>query len=201
MTTQPTSPASPATPRGSNKSRLRLLLVIGAVIIIGLVTWLVTKGGDDNDKGSKSAESAVPVGAPTVLSESQLRAYGAAQPTPVYWAGPLPNRRYEVTRTSNGRYFVRYLTPRASVGDPAARFLTVGTYPGTNAYGALRTIAKRPGQEAVRTKSGALVVYDKKKPTSVYFSFPKQNFQVEVFDPRASRAQRFVFSGKVERLR
>ena len=136
-----------------------------------------------------------------MLSEEAVREFGRAQQTPVYWAGPLPDRRYEVTRTAAGRYFIRYLTPRADVGDVAPRFLTVGTYPGTNAYGALQTVAKRPTSTSINTSSGALVVYDKQRPTSVYFGFPKQNFQVEVFDPRPSRARRFVLEGRVQRLR
>jgi hypothetical protein len=28
---------------------------------------------------------------------------------PVYWAGPRPSYTYELTRTSDGRIFVRYL--------------------------------------------------------------------------------------------
>ena len=176
------------------------MLVLGAVVVIALVAWLLTKGDDANDK-AKPAAGLVQIGTPTVLSEAKLHEFGGAQPTPVYWAGPLPNRRYEVTQTSAGRSYVRYLTPRASIGDAAPRFLTVGTYPGTNAYGALQAIARRSSSESVKTQSGALVVYDKKKPTSVYFAFPGQNFQVEVYDPRGDRARRFVLGGKVQRVR
>lgn len=200
MTTQPSSSSSSAAPRQSAKSRQRALLVLGVVVLIALVTWLVTKGDDDGDKAEPAA-GAVQIGAPTVLSEAQLRAFGAAQPTPVYWAGVIPNRRFEVTQTSGGRYYVRYLTPRADVGDAAPRFLTVGTYPGTNAYGALQAVARRSSSESVTTPSGALVVYDKNKPTSVYFAFPGQNFQVEVYDPRGDRARRFVLDGKVQQVR
>ena len=41
-----------------------------------------------------------------------------------------------MTRTAGGRVFIRYLTPNAQVGTDEPLFLTVGTYPGTNAYGA-----------------------------------------------------------------
>ena len=174
-------------------------MVLGAAVVIALVTWLVTRGDDESDKATSAGS--VQVGVPTVLSESDVRKFGREQSTPVYWAGPLPNRRYEVTQTAAGRYFIRYLTPRADVGDAAPRFLTVGTYPGTNAYGALLTVGKRPTATSINTPSGALVVYDRERPTSVYFGFPKQKFQVEVYDPRSSRARRFVLEGRVQRLR
>lgn len=198
MTTQPTSPASPATSRSSTKSRQRLVLVLVVVALVALVTWLVTRG-DDGDE--PSVAEGVKVGVPTILSEADLRKFARAQKRPVYWAGPLPNRRYELTRTANDRYFIRYLTPRAKAGDGTPRFLSVGTYPGTNAYGALAEIGRARGTSAIQTQSGALVVIDKARPTSVYFAFPNQQFQVEVFDPRPSRARKFVLDGRVERLR
>ncbi len=174
------------------------MLVVGVVVIVALVTWLVTRGADEN-KASRA--TSVQNGVPTVLSEVDLRAFGRAQGRPVYWAGPLPNRRYELTHTRGGRYYVRYLTPKADVGDAQPRFLTVGTYPGTKAYRALETVGKRENSVSIKTRSGALVVYDEERPTSVYFAFPNQTFQVEVYDPRGTRARRFVLDGKVERLR
>ncbi len=197
MTTEPTTPAPPASPRKSSNSARLVWLIVGLIAVVGLVTWLVTKGGDDD----KSSAVTVKTGVPTVMPEADLRAFGRAQGRPVYWAGPLPNRRYEMTRTSGGRYFVRYLTPKADVGDAQPRFLTVGTYPGTKAYAALEAVGKKEGFESIETQSGALVVYDKERPTSVYFAFPDQNFQVETYDPRDGRALRFVLEGKVERLR
>jgi len=67
--------------------------------------------------------------------------------------------------------------------------------------GALRTIGARKGTREINTRSGALVVIDKANPTSVYFAFPNQQFQVEVFDPRASRARRVVLGGQAQRVR
>jgi len=135
-----------------------------------------------------------------VLSGPELRAFGRAQAVPVYWAGPQIGRRYELTRTSSGRIFIRYLTPGAAPGTREPRFLTVGTYPGTNAYGALQTVARRPGSIKVRTQSGALVVFATANPRSVYFSFPAARFQVEVFAPQPDRAKSLVLDGRIERL-
>jgi hypothetical protein len=203
MTTEPTSPVQEETrrrePSRSAGSSRRIWLVVGIVVVVAVVTWLIVRGGDDNDKAAQGPE--VKTGVPTLLSEADLREYGRLQAMPVYWAGPQPNRKYEVTHTRDGKYYVRYLTPSAQAGDGHPRYLTVGTYPGSNAYGALRAIGARKGTSEINTRSGALVVIDKKKPTSVYFAFPNRQFQVEVFDPRASRARRVVLGGQVQRVR
>jgi hypothetical protein len=203
MSTDPTTPPQEATrsrePSRSSGSSRRLWLVVGIVVVVAVVTWLIVRGGDDDNQAAKGPE--VKTGVPTLLSEAELREYGRLQGMPVYWAGPQANRKYEVTHTRDGKYYVRYLTPKAEVGSDQPRFLTVGTYPGTNAYGALRQIGARSGTSEINTRSGALVVIDKSKPTSVYFAFPNQQFQVEVFDPRASRARRIVLGGQVQRVR
>jgi hypothetical protein len=200
MSTQTAPPAPPTRDRGSSGSSRRIWIVVGLVIVAALITWLITKGGGD-DKGGGQTSNGVTIGAPTVMSEDALRKFARAETVPIYWAGPQANRKYELTKTKTGRYYVRYLTPKASAGDPSPRFLTVGTYPGANAYNALSVVGRRPNTSSVRTRSGALVVYDKSKPSSVYFGFPGQNFQVEVYDPHGTRARRLVLSGQAQRLR
>ncbi len=182
----------PAPPHATRRHAVGILLL---TLCLGLLAGC----GDDSSDGGSDAPS-VKTGVPTILSESQLRAFGKAQAFPVYWAGPQQNRRYELTRTANGRIYIRYLTPSAQVGTKQARFLTVGTYPGTNAYGALQTVGRRPGSFKVRTRSGALVVWATANPRSVYFSFPKAGFQVEVYAPETGRAKSLVLDGQVERL-
>lgn len=175
------------------------LAVVGAIVVVGLLVFLLTSGGDDETSGGDTP--ALKTGVPTALTESQLRAFGRAQAVPVYWAGPQANRRYEVTRTADGRIYIRYLTPKGAVGSPQTRFLTVGTYPGSNAYGALRTVGRRKGSLQVRTQSGALVVWATANPKSVYFAFPQTSFQVEVYSPARGRARSLVLGGQVSRVR
>src|SRR5690349_16909429 len=112
MSTEPVTPTPPppARPAPSHRSR-RIWLVAGVVLVIAVIAFLVTRGGDDNNDSASSSADGVPVGKPTILSQSQLSEFARKQSIPVYWAGPLPNRRLEVTKTKSGRYFVRYLTP------------------------------------------------------------------------------------------
>jgi hypothetical protein len=166
-----------------------------AIVLVGALILLLSCGGDD-DEGAPALKT----GVPTEMSESELRAFGRTQAVPVYWAGPQENRRYEITRTASGRVYIRYLTPKADVGSAQPRFLTVGTYPGRDAYSALRTASRGSGSVRVRTQSGALVTWSKQRPTSVYFAFPDNAFQVEVYDPSAMRARSLVLDGRVSRL-
>ncbi len=170
-----------------------------AVALMGLVLALLAGCGGD-DGGDEAAAPSLKTGVPTVLSEDELRAFGKAQAFPVYWAGPQEDRRYEVTRTSGGRVYIRYLTPNAEVGTDKPLFLTVGTYPGTNAYGALQEVSRRSGAVGVKTQSGALVVVPSATARNAYFAFPQSNFQVEVYDPKKGRAKSLVLDGKISRL-
>lgn len=192
------SEASPS-PSATARPRPRWIAwaVAAAIVVAGALILLLSCGGEDGGDGGAPA---LKTGVPTELSESELRAFGRAQAVPVYWAGPQENRRYEVTRTASGRVYIRYLTPKAEVGSAQPRFLTVGTYPGRDAYSALRTASRGAGSVRVRTQSGALVTWAKAQPTSVYFAFPGSAFQVEVYDPSALRARSLVLDGQVTRL-
>ena len=120
---------------------------------------------------------------------------------PVYWAGPIAGTSYELTKTEDGRIYVRYLPDGVEVGDPRPVYTTVGTYPDANAYGALGTASTRAGAKAYKTRSGALVVTNTKTPTSVYFAFEGSPYLVEVFDPSASKALQLTLSGRITPIR
>lgn len=193
VSTESTSPGAAAARR---RPRWIPWAAAAAIVLVGALILLLSCGGEDGDDGAPALKS----GVPTELSESELRAFGRAQAVPVYWAGPQEDRRYEVTRTASGRVYIRYLTPNADVGSARPRFLTVGTYPGRDAYSALQTASRGDGSVRVRTQSGALVTWAKRQPTSVYFAFPDSAFQVEVYDPSALRARSLVLDGQVSRL-
>ena len=198
MSTQP-EPVRPAPPRPARPRWIPWAVAAG-IVLVGVLIFALTSGDDESGSSTSAGAPSIKSGVPTVVSETQLRAFGRAQAVPVYWAGPQANRRYELTRTANGRIYIRYLTPNAQTGSSRALFLTVGTYPGTNAYGALQTVGRRSGSFKVRTQSGALVVWATANPRSVYFSFPAANFQVEVYDPQKGHARSLVLDGRVERL-
>jgi hypothetical protein len=172
---------------------------LGAVIAVGLaaafVAWLVLdRVGDDSGSGAEPAGEV----SPSIMSLDELGDLAASTETPLYWAGPRAGTRYEVTRTSTGTVYVRYLPPELQAGDvqPA---LTVVTYPIENALARIRAGATE-GSTRIQLPGGGLAVIDPARPTNVHFSYPGQAAQVEVYSPERGQARRLVVSGAVRPL-
>lgn len=182
--------------------RRRLQLRLGAVIAVALaaafLVWFFVVDDDDSDGGAGVPDEASSAHA---ASPDEIRQLAASLSYPIYWAGPLPNRTYELTRTGSGRVYIRYLPEGVEAGDRDPSYLTVGTYPQANGYAAVRAASRQPRTLVRRTQSGSLVVFDRNHPRSTYFSFPRARFQVEVFDPKPGRAQALTLSGRIIRVR
>ena len=104
---------------------------------------------------------------------------------------------YEVTQTSDGRIYVRYLPAGVKVGDARPDYLTVGTYPVTGALAKLKATTAKSGAESIKLPRGGLASIDKSTPTSVYVAYPGSDSQVEVYDPAAAQARTVVTSGRL----
>jgi hypothetical protein len=134
---------------------------------------------------------------PQALTPKQLHSL-ASSAGPIYWAGPRSGKVYEVTRTGEGRVYVRYLLRAADVGSPRPDSLTVATYPEKNAFGDIQAASRRAGAVTIQLARGGLAVYDQARPTSVYLAYPGAKEQVEVFDPSPSRARLLVKAGQIQ---
>ena len=128
---------------------------------------------------SAAASAASP--AASGASVGDLRKLGTSA-SPVYWLGPVAGKKYELTRTPDGRVYVRYLPSRVRIGAQKP-FLTVATYPLAHALAATRAAARRPGTVKTTFPGGIVAFYSRTRPTSVYVAFPGVDEQVEVFDP------------------
>jgi hypothetical protein len=170
--------------------RLGALLAVGLAVF--LTGWLILGGRDD---GSTSANDA------SAASEADLRSFAASASTPVYWAGPRAGRTYELTQTTDGRVYVRYLPRGVEAGDPRPRFLTVGTYPRPNAWAELRRASREPGAVSRRLPNDAMMVFSRSRPTSVYLGFAGGRYQIEVYAPSPGAARRLVESGQIVPVR
>src|SRR5207244_741082 len=98
---------------------------VALAIVIGLILWLLLRGG-----GTTSAKP-VPLAPASAASIERLDAFASSVGHPIYWAGSQPSYRYELSRTKDGRVYIRYLPPGVKLGDPHPRYLTIGTYPQT----------------------------------------------------------------------
>jgi hypothetical protein len=119
------------------------------------------------------------VAPPFIATSRELRKFAGALGGPAYWAGPQSNKAYEVTRTSDGSVFVRYLPKGTAAGAPID-VLTVATYPGRGGIASLKAAAKGDDVETLAIPGG-LAVYDPDTPTNVHLAFEGGDEQVEVY--------------------
>jgi hypothetical protein len=170
--------------------QFRLGAVIAVALLIAFVVWLLVRGG-----GSSTPAQAPERAGAVPATRSSLAALARSSRLPVYWAGPRTGYTYELTRTADGRVFIRYLPPGVPVGsvDP---YLTVGTYPFARAYAATTRLAHAKGAMQVKVPGG-IGFYQTSAPTNIYLAFPNVNAQIEVYDPSDVRALGLVTSGQI----
>lgn len=133
---------------------------------------------------------------PVAVSAASLRTLAASLGHPLYWAGPKPGYAYELTRTSNGNVYVRYLPAGVKVGTKAG-YLTIATYPFPNALAVIRRQAEGHGADTIHLAGGGIAVVDRAYPKSIHLSYPKSDYQVEVFDPSPARVRQIVSAGRI----
>jgi hypothetical protein len=165
--------------------------VLALAIGIGFVAWLIFKG-DDEKKTNTQASGA------TAVSVADLRALRDSSGHNVYWAGARSGETYELTQTPNGNVFLRYLPSNSDVGAQRPVYLTVGTYPFKRAYQTLQRLSRRKDAVSTKLPSGGIAVASKPDSQNVYFAYPDEDLQIEVFDPRPGRALRLVTSGRIK---
>jgi hypothetical protein len=184
----------PLTQPVSDVRQVRLLYLLCALVVAAvaapLAAWLLTR--------SSESKVVVPTtGGPTAVSEAQLKALAKTTDHAVYWAGPKSGI-YELTRTADGRIYVRYLPSAERIGDRAPKYLTVGTYPQRNAFRSIQRAARRPGAISLKIGDGGLMVFNERTPKSVYFGYRGSNYQVEVYDPSPQQARTLVLAGQIK---
>ena len=179
--------------------RGRLLLLVAGLIAalataVGVAVWIVS---DESGSKQPTSETEAPGGTSVAADGQELAAQAVSVGHVVYWAGPIADRRYELTQTRDGRAYIRYLTADATVGDVRPGFLTVGTYPVENAFATTEAAAARDDARSVRAPAGAVAFTTTSRPQSVYLAYEGSDLQIEVFHPAPSDARRLVESGRI----
>jgi hypothetical protein len=173
---------------------VRLGAIIAVAIAVAFVVWLLVRGGDSNTASTTTNGQAV---GPVATSEDELRSLSDELGHPLYWAGPIPDQTYELTRTSDNRVFIRYLPKGVPIGIRQAAYTIVGTYPVENAYKVLQGLAKKPDESSFSAPSGGFAVYSTTQANNVYLAYPGSNLQIEVYDPSPQKARGLITSGQV----
>jgi hypothetical protein len=131
------------------------------------------------------------------VTAKELAKRADAEHQPIYWAGPVRGETLELTRTGQRWFFVRYLPPGVAAGS-AKTYLTIGTYPVKDAFGAVQRLARGQGATTINLDGGGLAVVNPKHfPHSILLAYPGSNYQVEVFDPSLADARRLVKAGRI----
>jgi hypothetical protein len=156
---------------------------------------LVASGQIRLAPGSKSTATGAQLGA-VALDANGLKTRAAAAHGAVYWAGAQRNVSYELSLTSNGRAYVRYLPAGVKAGSKS-RYLTIGTYPVKGALADIKAAAKSSGAVKVDVARGGFGFYAKSSPSSVHLAYPGRNLQIEVFAPSAAVARQIASSARL----
>lgn len=174
---------------------LRLAVLVVAIVAVGVVVWALASGGSDSSAKKVKPEL-------LEATQAQLVTLARQQGHEVYWVGPKANVRYEWTRTTDARLYVRYLKGATPIGSRKKAFLTVATYDLPNAADALKAqAAKSPGSRSQAARGGGFVYTNPTTaPTSAYFAAPGSDYEVEVFDPKPGKAFAIAAAGLVRRI-
>jgi hypothetical protein len=174
---------------------LRLGAVLAIAVAVAVAAFFLLR--EDEEEPQSSPPAAVAANAPEAVTLAALRRRADQLDMPVYWAGRLPGRKYELTETPDGsRIYVRYLPANARVGAQRP-FLTVATYRMSNAFEATKAVSTVAGSRTLEVPDGGIAFYAADHPTSVYLAFPDANYQIEVFHPRPEIVRRVVRSGQI----
>jgi hypothetical protein len=163
-------------------------------VSIGLIIWLVVR-----DNGTASHTQTNAGSRPVATTQRKLAKLAATVRHPIFWLGPKRGFTYELTRTADGKIYVRYLPPGVKVGTDKS-YLTVATYPFAGAYSTIKAAQAANGAVSARLARGGVGVLDNAYPESVHAAYPNVNYQIEVYDPMPARAMRFVSAGQLTNL-
>src|SRR4051812_6387446 len=112
---------------------LAALITLAAIGLAGC-------GGDD--KKNTPTPAPKPKANSVGATRDDLRTLATKVGHEIFWAGPKRGYTYELTRTTEGNIYIRYLPPGVPVGAGSADFLAVGTYPQADAFATIREAKK-----------------------------------------------------------
>jgi hypothetical protein len=195
-----TPPLAGAEPRGRRLPPWQLVgivVLVVALLVVGGVLLARSLDGKSSHPATTAAASMRPLG-PVAVSPAALVTFSKALARPIYWAGPARGYTYELTVTSTGDVYMRYLAKGVRVGDKRAAFRVVGTYPYPHALAALEAV---PNAQRDPLANGGVVVSTAADPKSVHIGYPGVDYQIEVYDPVPGRAREIALAGNIRQVR
>src|SRR6478672_5430952 len=125
--------------------------------LVALAVLAIISGCGGGGKKAAQPLPAAPTRAPaSAATLADLRALKGKTGHDIFWAGRKRGYTYELTQTSGGDIYIRYLPPGVPVGAAGADFLSIGTYPETDAFGTVKAAQKQSGELVTKLPSGGL---------------------------------------------
>lgn len=179
---------------GSRNRKLLRWGIVGLAVLVGLIAWIASRGGDDGDSTPAASASAEP----RIVSQEELEEIAANTDYAIFWAGPMDGKELEVSKDESGNVLVRYLSEGAEPGSENKEAIAIGSYPLQDPTTAVEGFAEREGAIVTEAEDGRELVSSSRAPSSVYFASPDGGVQVEVYAKSPQRAESLAASGKVE---
>jgi hypothetical protein len=175
-------------------SKYARLGAVGIVAVAAAVTLAIVLGNGRDHSRPSTHGTVAPIG-PIALSASALKARAATLDQPIYWVGPVVGDTYELTRTTTDNVYIRYLPPGVDAGTHQSEYLVIATYPYKGALAALKAAHNEGKPLTVAGGKGGVAAVERGRPTNVHVAFPRVDYQIEVYSPRASAARTLATSG------
>lgn len=188
-----TTPAAPGA-KPAWESKWVRLVVLGIVLVAAVGVAVVLLRGHHKSQPATTQVTPIPA---VGLDASGLKSYATALNQVIYWAGPRKGYTYELTRTANNWFYVRYLPPLVKVGT-RGKYLTIATYPLPGALASLTASTSYGKPLAVVGNSAAIARVEKGKATNVYVAYPGIDLEIEVYAPKPSVARAVATSGALQ---
>jgi hypothetical protein len=194
MSVIPASAAAVPRKRRRPRRGMVVALLLAALVAAGGAFAAVTLTRDE-------APALPAAGKPALLTAGVLSRVVASAGHDVYGVAAPAGTRPEITRSSSGEVWVRYLSGTAKLGDPRADYLTIGTYPRADALAAAKAAAEGEQTRSAELPDGGIMLWSLDRPESVYAAGPGSDLLVEVYSPDPARARALVSGGAVAPLR
>jgi hypothetical protein len=215
----------PQQPKGANRPQQQRistpkLVLIAVLATVGMLGWWFWKNppADPNAAASASASPAASAQpnkfGPAVVPLSRMKGLPAELGHPVYWAGEIPGKAYQLVIAADGAVGLRYLDPESD--ERKQRAITVATQPNPDAYqlakdnhkalfpsaksGPASTSPSPSSSTLVRAQvnpDGSLVFLDGASTFVGHLVHPDLPYLISVYAPEPGQAWQLLSSGAI----
>lgn len=135
---------------------------------------------------------------PALVTTQELKDLATSAPSPVFWAGEIPDTQLEATVAGTGAVQVRYL-PKGSEAGTTDLALTIVSWPSPDAWTMVTEAAKEEGARSGESGNSRYVARAG-STTNAYLANQGVSTLVETFSPTDDVAWTLVSTGGLEMI-